>query len=66
MSPKEKARELVDYFLYKKPMKLDEQLVVEHPTAVEFAKKVAWEAFNSCEYTLEEFWKGVIYELEKM
>ena len=66
MTAKEKARELVAYFLYKKPTKLDEQLVVEHPTAVEFAKKVAWEAFNSCEYTLEDFWEDVIDELERM
>ena len=70
MTAKEKARELVDYFLNLKPTKLDEQLVIEHPTAVACAKKVAWEAFNSCEYTihfnLEDFWNDVIYELEQM
>ena len=66
MTAKEKARELVDYFLNLKPVKMDEQLVIEYPTALRCAKKVAWEAFNSCEYTLEDFWEDVIDELEKM
>lgn len=68
MTAEEKARELVAYFLYKKPMKLDEQLVVEHPTAVEFARKVVIEVIESISVISYDFnfWLDVLDELGKM
>lgn len=68
MSPKEKARELVDYFLNLKPVKLDEQLVIEYPTALVLAKNVALEVmiFTPIESYEFDLWHSVKGELEKM
>lgn len=68
MTSKEKARELVDYFLNLKPVKLDEQLVIEYPTAVRCAKNVALEVmtFTSAISYEFDFWLDVFDELEKM
>ena len=78
MTPKEKARELVDYFLNLKPVKLDEQLVIEHPTALRCAKKLANDAYKQAsrnsfgeredvrELVSLSFWFDVIDELDKM
>lgn len=67
MSPKEKAEELVDFFIKTPPVKMSDYTKVYHPTAREFARKVCDEVLN---YTLSgevfTYWTQVKEELDNL
>ena len=69
MTPKEKAKELVDYFWNIEPIKLSDFSRIYLPTAKHFAIKVCDEVMESntnvSGYTLnKEYWTEVKREIE--
>jgi hypothetical protein len=67
ITPKEKANELVEYFLDLKPIKLSDYSHIYSPTAKRFALKVCDEVLGDMGADRGyDFWTEVKQEIEKL
>ena len=67
MTPREKAEELVNWFMNRPPVKMSDYTKVYHPTAREFARKVCDEVLGHMGADRGyEFWAQVKEELDNL